>query len=92
MFRSVSMATRFRAFKPSGSSAVPVSFTGATRTGAGTKPLLSTIAMIFSPPLMFVARMPDTIAALFGNGVRAIAMPGVEIRGGVAPPDAACWR
>ena len=36
-------------FSPSGSNRVSVSFTGATGSGASTKPLLSTIAMIFSP-------------------------------------------
>ena len=43
-------------------------------------------------PLMFVAGIADTIAALFGNGVGAIAVQDVEIKVGVAPPDAARWR
>src|ERR1700676_3647766 len=37
-----------RVFSPSGRSTVSVSFTGATGSGASTKPLLSTIAMIFT--------------------------------------------
>ena len=49
IFRSVSLAMPFKAFNPSGRSTVSVSFTGATGSGASTKPLLSTIAMIFSP-------------------------------------------
>ena len=45
----LSLANRFRVLSPSGSSTVSASFTGATGSGASTKPLLSTIAMIFSP-------------------------------------------
>ena len=45
----LSLATRLRVFSPSGRSTVSVSFTGATGSGPSTKPLLSTIAMIFSP-------------------------------------------
>src|SRR5271166_5285412 len=47
--RSVSLATRFKAFNPSGRSTVSASFTGATGSGANTKPLFSTIATTFSP-------------------------------------------
>src|SRR5215213_8229271 len=49
VFKSVSLATRFKAFNPSGRSTVSASFTGATGSGANTKPLLSTIARTFSP-------------------------------------------
>src|SRR3954466_2939747 len=42
--KSVSLATRFKAFNPSGRSTVSASFTGATGSGANTKPLFSTIA------------------------------------------------
>jgi len=44
-----SLATCFNAFRPSGNSTMSVSLTGATGTGAKTYPLLSVIAMTFSP-------------------------------------------
>src|SRR3954467_4448952 len=47
IFRSVSLATRFKAFNPSGRSTVSASLTGATGSGANTKPLFSTIARTF---------------------------------------------
>jgi hypothetical protein len=45
--KSVSLAMRFNAFNPSGRSTVSASLTGATGSGARTKPLLSIIVRIF---------------------------------------------
>jgi hypothetical protein len=45
----VMFAMRFNAFRPSGSSTISVSFTGATGKGERTSPWLSVMAMTFSP-------------------------------------------
>jgi hypothetical protein len=49
IFRSVSLATRFKTFNPSGRSNGVGFVHWRHGSGASAKPLLSTIAMIFSP-------------------------------------------
>src|SRR3954451_16815699 len=76
--KSVSLATRFKAFSPSGRSTVSASFTGATGNGANTKPLFSTIARTFSP-FWCLWPVADAVAAFLGDGVGAIAVQDAEI-------------
>src|SRR5215471_18947663 len=73
-----SLATCFKACRPSGNKTMSVSLTGATGTGANTSPWLSVMAMPFSPFWCLYPENPIP-SPLFGHGIGPVAMQHAEI-------------